>query len=237
LRPQQLAGCLRALSRLRYPRDRFEVIVVDDGRPTPPSAVVESYWAQMDVRLHSQRKSGPATARNRGAARATGELLAFTDDDCAPAADWLDRLAETLAANPNCLVGGRVVNGLPWNLCSTASELLVSYLYDYFNADPMNARFFTSNNFASRTEPFREVGGFDTTYPLAAGEDREFCDRWAALGRRLVYDPGAVIVHYHPLTLRKFWRQHLHSISPQGNRFPDVGRGRIRPAASPCSLA
>jgi cellulose synthase/poly-beta-1,6-N-acetylglucosamine synthase-like glycosyltransferase len=42
LRPQQLAGCLRALSRLRYPRDRVEVIVVDDGRLTPPGAVVES---------------------------------------------------------------------------------------------------------------------------------------------------------------------------------------------------
>jgi GT2 family glycosyltransferase len=209
-RPRQLAGCLKSLAKLEYPRERFQVIVVDDGSPMSLNPVVEPYRTSMNVTLHTQNNKGPATARNTGASVAAGDVLAFTDDDCAPAPDWLDRLAEAVKANPDALIGGQVINGLTRNLCSTASQLLVSYLYEYYNADPRSAKFFTSNNFALRTKLFQEVGGFDTTYPLAAAEDREFCDRWFTQRRRLVYEPRAIIHHYHGLTLKKFWRQHLH---------------------------
>ena len=86
-RPVQLAACLQALSRLDYARERFEVIVVDDGSPTPPKAVVESLRDRLQLTLHLQRHAGPAAARNAGAMRARGKYLAFTDDDCLPAAD------------------------------------------------------------------------------------------------------------------------------------------------------
>lgn len=198
-RPAQLAACLKALEALDYP-GAFEVIVVDDGSPVPPT-----YQGPLNVVLLTQPHAGPAAARNAGAAHARGKFLAFTDDDCAPAPDWLAKLAAE--AGPY-MVGGRTVNTLPDNPCSTTSQLLIDYLYQYYNAGP--ARFFTSNNFAMPAELFHKLGGFDTGLTRAAGEDRDLCDRWLRAGYGMTYVPAAIVHHAHALTLRKFWRQHFH---------------------------
>ena len=213
-RPAQLAVCLEAMTHLDYPANRFEVIVVDDGSDAPPEAMVTAIRDRLDVTLLTHPHGGPAAARNAGAARAKGDVLAFTDDDCAPAAIWLRAFSDRLDPSGDCAAGGRTLNALSENLYSTASQLLIDYLYAYYNAESAHARFFTSNNLAVPADGFREVGGFDVTFPLPAAEDREFCDRWVHRGHRLVYAPEAVIRHAHSLTLRRFWRQHF-----------DYGRG------------
>jgi GT2 family glycosyltransferase len=65
-----------------------------------------------------------------------------------------------------------------------------------------------SNNLALSAAAFRTLGGFDTSFPRAAGEDRELCDRWIASGRRIRYVPDAIVDHAHAMDLRKFLRQH-----------------------------
>jgi hypothetical protein len=198
------------LSRLRYPRDRFEVIVVDDGSPTPPSAVVESYRAQMGVRLHSQRNRGPATARNTGAARPMGELLPFTDDDCAPAADWLDCLAETLAANPDCVVGGRVVNGLPRNLCSTASQLLVSHLYDYFQRRPDERSVVHEQQLRVAHGAVPRSGRVRHDLPAGRRRGPQVLRPLGGAGPAAGLRPAGSQRPLSPADAAEFWRQHLH---------------------------
>jgi GT2 family glycosyltransferase len=218
-RPAELARCLDALARLDYPRDGFEVIVVDDGSGAPPEDVVERVRGRLRVSLVAHEDNrGPASARNIGAARAGGEFLAFTDDDCAPAADWLRVLGTCLAREPDTLVGGLTVNGLTENPYAAASQLLVDYLYSYYhgeepgarqrNARAPGTRFFTSNNLAMSAVAFQETGAFDATFPLAAAEDRDFCDRWQQRGRLMRYIPSAVVYHFHDLSLRSFCRQH-----------------------------
>lgn len=209
-RPRQLHACLSALAALDYPRRRFEVIVVDDGSEAPPEEIVERFGDRIDIRLVTQSHAGPAAARNTGARWARGEFLAFTDDDCAPAPDWLTELAARFAIAPDHALGGRTLNGLPENPFSSASQLLIGYLYAYYNDDPEEARFFTSNNMALPAEAFHEIGGFDTSFPRAAAEDRELCDRWLHHGRRMCYVPEAVVHHAHALTFRSFWHQHLN---------------------------
>lgn len=209
-RPEQLAACLGALARLDYPRDRFEVIVVDDASEMPPEAVVVSFRDRLNVTLVTQSHAGPAAARNTGAARARGEFLAFTDDDCTPAPDWLQALAGRFAATPDRAVGGQMRNALPENPYSTASQFLLAYLYSYYNSDVSGARFFASMNLAMPADRFRAIGGFDTSFPTAAAEDRELCDRWLHHGYQMTYAPQAIIYHTHRLTLRSFWRQHFH---------------------------
>jgi len=230
-RPGQLATCLQSLARLDYPRERFEVIVVDDGSETPPEAVVASFCGHLDVTLLTQAHAGPAAARNTGAARAKGKFLAFTDDDCAPAPDWLQSLAARFARASDCAIGGRTLNALPDNLYLTASQLLVAYLYSYYNANPDQARFFTSNNLAVPTDRFHTMGGFDTTYTRTAAEDRELCDRWLHHGYRMTYAPEALVYHAHALTLRTFLRQHFN-YGRGAFRFRQAraqrARGRIR---------
>ena len=211
-RPERLADCLRSLEKLDYPRDRFEVVVVDDGSGAP----LDPGRVSIDVTVITQPHAGPATARNTGAARARGDHLAFTDDDCQAEPDWLRELAAGLDGTPDLAVGGRTVNALADNLYASATQLLVDYLSEWTRASG-RAAFFASNNLAVPTELFRARGGFDTGFPLAAGEDREFCDRWIRLGGRLSYAPRAVIRHGHHLTLPGYWRQHVN-----------YGRGALR---------
>jgi GT2 family glycosyltransferase len=209
-RVSQLSVCLGALAAQGYPRDRFEVLVVDDGSTTSPEASVEAFRQQLNVRFLKQLHSGPAAARNYGAAYAKYSFLAFTDDDCAPTPSWLQSLATCFVSCSDCVLGGRTINELANNPYSTVSQLVVDYLYARWNPDPMHATFFTSNNLALPAKCFQAVGGFDTGWTRAAGEDRDLCDRLIARGYRLIYTPDALVRHAHPLTFQTFWRQHFN---------------------------
>jgi len=206
-RPTSLERCLRALARLEYPREALQVIVVDDGSDAPLDSIVEDVAGSMDVELVTQPPSGPATARNTGVARSRGTYVAFTDDDCTPAPDWLAKLAERLADTPDLLVGGLTINSLTQNPYASASQTLIGYLYSYYNTPPDQASFITSNNMAFSRQGFGDVGGFDTSIPRPAAEDRELCDRWLHHGFPMLYASEAVVYHHHDLTARRFWRQ------------------------------
>lgn len=208
-REEKLARCLNSVAGLDYSPDHFEVIVVNDGGAAP--ATLAGYLGRdPEVRLINQKHSGSAAARNTGAAQASGEFLAFTDDDCAPDTQWLTALAQSLRTWPDHLIGGRTLNALPQNVFSTASQLLASYVYSYYNRNPNDAHFFASNNMALSAERLRAFGGFDSTYTRTAAEDRDLCDRWRYHGYRMTYAPDAVVHHAHDLTLRAFWRQHFN---------------------------
>jgi len=208
-RPRALSACLASLAVLDYPRDRLEVIVVDDGSACTPEDIVRQCSDRLCVRLETVEHAGPAAARNRGAELARGNYLAFTDDDCEMAPDWLLSMAEQFRQVPDCAAGGRTKNHLD-NVFTETSQLLIDFLFDYYNADPARARFFTSNNLALSGELFDLVGRFNTSFPRAAGEDRELCDRLLTDGHPVVHVPWAVVHHAHQLNLRSFLRQHFN---------------------------
>ncbi len=203
-RPKQLEECLRAL--VRQAGVEFEIIVVDDGSPESLAPICERFGPR--VTCIRQKNSGPAKARNRGAAEARGAFVAFTDDDCRPREDWLAALLAAHRDQEDVLVGGQVENGLPGDPFATASQDLCDYLYDYFGAASGDLPFFTSNNIGLSRDAFLQLGGFDETFPLAAGEDRDLGLRWRDRGGRMVYVPEAIIDHFHGMTLKKFWKQH-----------------------------
>lgn len=208
-RPERLAQCIKAIAKQDYPGEHFEVIVVDDGSKISLDAVVAPIQAQINLQLLRQSNAGPATARNNGAAKAQGEFIVFTDDDCQPTPNWLSSIAQQLQANPKAMIGGRTINALSDNIFSTASQALIDYLYEYYNPQLTQAAFFASNNIAMPTAGFRQLGGFDAAFPLAAAEDRDFCDRWQQQGYPMVYAPEVTIKHFHHLNLSSFWRQHF----------------------------
>lgn len=206
-RPQQLRGCLAALTAQDYPTTRFEVLVVDDGSSATAAAEVARVVAEAGGRLLRQSNRGPAAARNHGAREARGDYLAFTDDDCTAAPDWLRRLAVTIERVPDHAIGGRTLNGITGNVFSEGSQVLVDYLYAYY--DGGKGAFFTSNNVALPRRVFEAVGGFDERFLVPAAEDRELFDRWRFHGHGALHDDEAVVYHQHTLTLRSFWRQHF----------------------------
>lgn len=208
-RPEGLGRCLAALAAQDYPRERFEVVVVDDGGAIPARSTAEPFLDTAPLRLVRQENSGPSAARNAGAAAASGDFVAFTDDDCAPEPGWLSGFAEVFGADAKCAAGGRTVNGRPDDVYATASELLVTFLYDYHVRGSSRGPFIPSNNVAFPLAAFRELGGFDTTFRRPGAEDRELCRRWVDRGYRLAEAGRAVVRHYHPLSLSTFVEQHF----------------------------
>jgi glycosyltransferase involved in cell wall biosynthesis len=208
-RPLQLGACLEALAQLEYPKDRFEVIVVDDGGSCALESVVARWQDRLAIKLVVQPNRGPAVARNYGASFAKGRFLAFTDDDCEPEANWLGAMEARLGCFPSWLIGGRTPNALIHDVYAQASQMIIDAVYAHYNRTEQEARFFASNNLALGARQFREMGGFHASFRLPAAEDREFCDRWRAFGFGLVYAAEAVVRHSHRMSLGGFWGQHF----------------------------
>jgi GT2 family glycosyltransferase len=209
-RPDALARCLEFLARQTFPWDRFEVIVVDDGSSQAIGVPPTLSPGGTRVTLVRQANTGPAGARNRGLAAARGEFVVFIDDDCDADARWLEVMLETLESHAGAAVGGTVVNALERNPFSEASQILVSYVCEYYNRDSARTRFFTTNNLAFPREALAAAGGFAEEYVRAAAEDRELCNRWHAQGRPMITAPDAIVRHRHDLTFRAFVRQHYN---------------------------
>ncbi len=207
-RPESLTRCLAALAAQTWPRDCFEVVVVDDGSRIPPAGIVAAWKPRLDARLVPGPGRGPGAARNAGARVARGTLLALTDDDCTPVPAWIERLVARWVPDPTTGVGGRTPNGLADSLYAEASQLLQDYVYSYYNRNPDDARFFATNNLLLPADPFRRIGGFDESFGRTPSEDRDLCDRWLAAGHRLRYAPDAVVVHNRAMGWPGFARQH-----------------------------
>jgi glycosyltransferase involved in cell wall biosynthesis len=217
-----LAETLHALTEQRWPRDRFEIVVADNGSIDDTRAAVLHAAARDGApRIHYLyvAEPGKSSAVNQALLLASGELLAFTDDDVRQVPDWIARLAAAFDETGADFVAGRI---LPrWQ---TAPPVWLSPpLYgvvgvpengaarrpiDGPHADvtPMGG------NTAVRRQVIKRVGGYRTDLgkldgTLRTGEDSELFFRMLRAGFRGVYEPSAVVEHWVPsdrLTLEYF---------------------------------
>ena len=206
-RPQDLAKLLEALEQQTFPKNRFQVIVVDDGGGILLDTIVAPFQRVLNLTLICQENKGPAAARNSGASFAKGAFLAFTDDDCLPAPGWLKAFAEVLEQFPLTLCGGRTLNALQKNPYSQATQILTDYVYREYKPAQNLGKFFLTNNLALQRKEFLKMGGFDSS--LRFGEDRELCRRWTWRHNALVFVPNAFVYHSHHLRLASFIRLHF----------------------------
>jgi len=229
-RPHALRSCLEALVAQRYPRARFEVIVVDDGGGEAVAPVVAEFSDRLRLSLHRQARAGPAAARNQGAMHACGRYIAFIDDDCLAEPNWLAAFESTFCAHPSgALCGGDVANPLTDNIYVEVSELILRVLLERYRPEPGGFYFFRTANLALRRDEFSATGGFDPSFETA--EDREFCDRWLHRGGVLLRVSAATVWHANPLGFRGFLHRH-YRYGRGAYRFHRVrrqrGSGRFR---------
>jgi GT2 family glycosyltransferase len=201
-RPGRLARCLLALDAQTEPPR--EVIVVDDAS-ADPAAVQAAVAERPQVRLLRGEGAGPATARNVGAAAAAGDVVCFTDDDCRPGPGWVRAMVDGVAAGA-VAVAGPTWNGRPDDPWATASQLITNHLAA--TSRTTSAPFAPTSNLAVRRDVATQLP-FDESFPLAAGEDRDWCDRLAAAGHRLAWAPEAWVAHHQDLSPRGFWHQQV----------------------------
>jgi lipopolysaccharide/colanic/teichoic acid biosynthesis glycosyltransferase/glycosyltransferase involved in cell wall biosynthesis len=187
-----LDECLTALLNQSAPRSSYEIIVVDDGSLDATADVALSYGEQ-GIRLVRQPNQGAAGARNTGVAESTGDLLLFTDSDCAPQPDWIEHM---VAAFDDPEVVGAKGTYLTHQRQLVARFVQVEYedRYDRMrNQERIN--FVDTYSAGYRRNVFLQNEGFDVSARFV--EDQEFSFRLAAKGYKLVFVPTAQVFHRH----------------------------------------
>ncbi len=215
---QTLAPCLAALLAQSYPREEYEIIVVDDGST---DATADIAARLQSVRLIRAEHRGAAAARNCGARSARGDLLLFTDADCEPTTQWIETLCAALA-DPH-VVGAK---GTYRTRQRERVARFVQIEYEEKYARMRRAKmidFIDTYSAAYRRDVFLVNNGFDESFPTASVEDQEFSFRLAEKGHAMVFAPDAVVYHRHAATLaayarRKFrigyWKVRVHRRHP-----------------------
>jgi glycosyltransferase involved in cell wall biosynthesis len=200
-RPLALSRCLDALAAQTL-ANRLEVIVVDDGS-LAQDEVVGVVARHPRARLIRRSGDGPGAARNAGALDAQGAFLFFTDDDCEPERDWVERLVERLQRGADAAAGTTLSRG---GVLAAASEIAAHAPAAARPPNGSDLAFAPSNNLACTKAAFAATP-YDESYPDAAGEDREWCARLTAAGYTLRAEPEARIIHHQELTLGRFLQQ------------------------------
>ena len=202
--PEPLQRCLAALARQTYPSADFEVVVVDNGSEIP---VTEPHLAAPRVRLVREGVRGSYRARNAGLAAARGEILAFTDADCVPATDWIERGVAALSElGAEGMLAGRIECTAKDPEHPTAVELyeLVLGFQQRVYLETMGFSA-TANMFTTR-RTFDRVGAFDGD--LASGGDFDWGQRVRDVGLSQIYREDVRVVHPARRSLRALCRKH-----------------------------
>ncbi|MCS7050662.1 MAG: mycofactocin biosynthesis glycosyltransferase MftF [Thermomicrobium sp.] len=207
-RPRQIEACLAALERLDYPRDRLEVIVVDDASTDETVQRVEPWVGRLPLRLvRMPIQVGAAACRNQGAEQARGELVAFTDSDCRPHPRWLCELVPEFVRPSVVAVGGAVlpVDERNWLDRYEAVESPLTHGPAPARVQPRGAvPYLVTANMLVRRRALLDAGGFARIHP---GEDVDLVWRFCAQGWRVLYRPHGVVYHDHRDRLWPFLRR------------------------------
>jgi glycosyltransferase involved in cell wall biosynthesis len=209
-----LMQTLDALARQRWPCDRFEIVIADNGSTDGTRAVVEAAAARSgspETKYVFVATPGKSHAVNAALDLARGDVLAFTDDDVRPDATWIERLVAAFDETGADFVAGRVrpiweVSPPAWMSPPLYPVLAVP---DNGDARLLMARGLNEHivpigaNMAVRATVVRRLGGLHPDLgklegSLRTGEDHEFYLRMLHAGCRGVYEPAALVSHWVP---------------------------------------
>jgi glycosyltransferase involved in cell wall biosynthesis len=240
-----LARTLDALLRQRWPADRFEIVVADNGSTDATRVIVERAAdrpSAPDIRYLFVARPGKSHAVNAALDLARGDILAFTDDDVRPDPGWLEAIVEALADEGRGFVAGRVLPEWetappPWMSPAVYGVLAIpdngTRRIDIVDrgGDVMPI----GTNMAVRRAVVDRVGGLRTDLgkidgSLRTGEDHEFFLRMLDAGCRGIYEPDAIVHHWVPAArldrryFRKWLYQNGRDVARLESSYPDSRR-------------
>jgi glycosyltransferase involved in cell wall biosynthesis len=215
VRPTTLAYTVHSIIAQTWPD--WELLIVGQGQD-PELERAGQRLEQLDSRIHyiHLEQKGISRARNAGLRAATGEIVAFTDDDCEAAPDWLATLASLFAQHPEVGMIGGALLAPPvsrWKLESCLAFIPLETIYDPTTAQtPPPAWGWIGANFAMRKSVADQIGAFDEYLGVGAAEfpaaeDTDYNRRVLAAGVRVLCSPAAVMRHTYGV--RRGARQYL----------------------------
>ncbi|MDQ3817052.1 MAG: glycosyltransferase [Acidobacteriota bacterium] len=195
--------CLEGLSKLDYPN--FEVIVVNDGSKDATESIALEYSERYGFRVISTENRGLSSARNTGLEAATGEIVAYIDDDAYPDPHWLTYLAATFMSTDHAGVGGP-------NIAPAGDGRIADCVANspggpiHVLLSDSEAEHIPGCNMAIRRECLEAIGGFDPQFRVA-GDDVDVCWRLQQRGWTLGFNPAAMVWHHRRNSVRAYLRQ------------------------------
>jgi lipopolysaccharide/colanic/teichoic acid biosynthesis glycosyltransferase/glycosyltransferase involved in cell wall biosynthesis len=213
-----IASCVAALQSQEYPRDCYEIIVVDDGSTDGTPTIAAEAGATV---IHQQR-GRPAAARNAGIRAARGDLILFTDGDCAPLPDWIAALVDPFSQNEVAGCKG-IYATRQQSLVARFVQLEYEDKYDRLYGQSY-IDFVDTYSAAYRRDVLVANNSFDERFPYL--EDQELSFRLARRGYRMVFQPDAIVFHNHAATLSDYFRKKFiigFWKAQVIRRFPDRG--------------
>ena len=197
-----IGECVEALSKLDYPD--YEVVIVDDGSTDATAAIVSSY-SHHGFRLIRTANCGLSSARNTGMEAATGEIVAYIDDDAYPDKHWLKFLATTFMSTDHAAVGGPNIpphgDGPIADCVANAPGGPIHVLISDREAEHI-----PGCNMAFRKAALQAIGGFDPQFRVA-GDDVDVCWRIRQRGWTIGFSPAAMVWHHRRNSVRAYLRQ------------------------------
>ncbi len=221
---RRIGRTLSALLDQSYPKQRYEIVVVDNGSTDDTRRLVARY----PVRCLIEERRSSYAARNAGIEATSGDYLAFIDSDCVPEASWLENLVRCDRESGQGLVAGRIELLPP--VRPTRGSLLLALRFSSGvrreNAEARGAA--PGGNLLVQREIFEEIGLFDVA---VSGADSEFTRAVARGGRKLVYADDAVVWHPGEISDAEFLRRSFRIHYGKGARrrgepgaLPEIAR-------------
>ncbi len=197
---KMIGRCLESLTKLVFARDRFEVLVIDNGSRDRTLAIADSFKDRLNLKVLQEAGVRISALRNLGARAATGDILAFLDADCLAPADWLDQMLVLAPAN------GAGVLGAHYLLPEDSSW--VGRTWHRYQEAPKSGEVshVPAGDLIMRREDFLKLGGFDET--IQTNEDYELCERARKAGMDVRAFPRIGVIHLGTAqSLRVFFRK------------------------------
>jgi len=192
-RANLLKRALNSLARQSF--KEFEIIIVDDGSEDNTCEICNSFKDQMSSLKYIYKKNtGLSNARNIGIKSSTGDYILFTDDDCIPEENWVERMSFYL--KKETIVAGAVTSPVSnyLKLCHNIAQFhrfMPGRKAGYIE-------FISGGNMGFRISVLNEAGGFENNRKIA--EDMEFILRARKKGNRIFFAPDASVLHNPPRT-------------------------------------
>lgn len=196
-----ISACIRALQAQQDVPHPYEIIVVDDGSSDATPELAQ----QSSVRLlRSQERRGAAAARNLGIQVARGDIVCFTDADCAPQPEWLAQLIDPLQRNPQIAGAKGIYATRQQEIVARFVQIEYEDKYDRLRKQP-RIDFIDTYSAAYRRQVLLDNGGFDERIFFV--EDQELSFRLAARGYQMIFQPSAVVYHHHSDSIARYFRK------------------------------
>jgi MoaA/NifB/PqqE/SkfB family radical SAM enzyme/GT2 family glycosyltransferase len=206
-RNEKLAQCLESLFKQNYPPDRFEIIVVIDGKCIGTEELLEKISSEYkNLRYVVQQKRGPAAARNLGVDLARGEIVGFTDDDCILDKAWIKNMVDFHRLDKDITAVGGMTEAGKDNINALVSQFLANGAIKSIVNNQEEIIFLPTCN-VSFKRSLLEKEKFDERFCLPAGEDLEYFWRLFNKGHRFLYKEEVKVLHNRQSRLHSFLKQ------------------------------